>query len=576
YILQSPVNYREPHEPGTDSPVKETGHSRLLSERPALTTSYAAPQNKIEQQLVRIWENFFGIGMIGTNDDFFELGGDSLKATGMIAKIHKEMNLKIELAEVFKNPNIARLAAYALSIQPLMYEAIPPVEKKQYYELSYSQQRLWFISRTEIDNPLFNMREAMILPDRFDENLIRKVWQQLSMRHESLRTAFKEIVRVPVQVILPIESLELDIEVIDLIGIPGVQQDQARIEIFKNESLHVFNLERAPLYRIKIIKTKENEFAVVFNIHHIITDGWSMEILKQEFHQLYNAYKNEVPYHLESVTIQYKDFAAWHNRLLSNKEQLQKAQDFWKEQLSGNLPPLSLPYQGARLTENKDSSGYRTVIPGDTLDRLRLIAEERQASLFMLLLTAFNMLLAKVTGQKEIIMAIPAAARKYEELRNIIGMFVNVLILRNTVSMNESFPDFFKRLQANTFRVLEYQDFPLELIFGQLGMPYPEISVFFNMLNLGTAPRQDIIDLVSHHIEKVQNAKFDIVCYLAEYKNGIEINCHYFKDLFKPATIEMLMKEYIKTLTNISADPTRYLREYFISGKKRQLKRGDT
>jgi non-ribosomal peptide synthetase component F len=279
---------------------------------------------------------------------------------------------------------------------------------------------------------------------------------------------------------------------------------------------------------------------------------------------------------MEPLEFQYKDYAAWQNRLLEDDAQVGKAREFWREQLSGSLSVTNLPYDFSHTScaGGKESVGYRRVIPGDLADRLRSVAEARRVSLFMVLLAGFNLLLAQVTGQEEIMIAIPAASRQHESLKNIIGLFVNTLLLRNRVAAHESFPDFFNRLRDNTFKVLEYQGIPLESICGQLKIKYPEVSVFFNMVNTGSTQQENLNNLDSYHLEKVQNAKFDIVFYLTEYRNGIAIDCHYYKNRFKPVTIEKLMEQYKEILDNITGDPSRNLGEYFISGKKRKLKRG--
>jgi hypothetical protein len=301
-----------------------------------------------------------------------------------------------------------------------------------------------------------------------------------------------------------------------------------------------------------------------------------MEILKQEFRQLFEAYKKGGEFPMEPLQLQYKDYAAWQNRMLSDDAQVGKAREFWREQLSGNLPALNLPYDFSPISggDSKESAGYRWVISEDLANRLRALAGDRQASLFMVLLAGFNLLLSKATGQEDIMIAIPAAGRQHEALKNIIGLFVNTLILCNRIAADEPFLDFFNRLQDNTFKVLEYQGIPLESICGQLKIKYPEVSVFFNMVNTGSTQQENVSNLDSYHLEKVQNAKFDIVFYLAEYKNGIAVDCHYYKNRFKPVTIEKLMERYKEILTGISGNPARNVREYFKSGKKRKLERG--
>ena len=538
---------------------------------------YTAPRDEVEGALAGIWAEILNLPehSVGIDANFFELGGHSLKAVGMINKIYKTLGVSVPLLDVFQNPTIADIAQVIKNSKVTGFRNIEKQPEKEYYELSYSQKRLWYICKTEPDNPVFNMPGGTTLYEAFDEAVVRRVLERLTARHESLRTFFTEKDKEPVQVIEPTDRLKLNLEVIDLSDLSGPEREQRRRELYMGESLYIFNLRQPPLFRVKLIKCTAEEYDLVFNMHHIISDGWSMEILKQEFRQLLEGYKNGVEPPLEPLELQYKDYAAWQNRLLADDAQVGQAQEFWRGQLSGNLPVLNLPYDFSRpsVVGSKESAAYRIVIPGDLANRLRSMAEERQASLFMVLLAGFNLLLAKVAGQEEIIIAIPAAARQHEALKNIIGMFVNTLILRSRIEPAEPFADFFNRLKDNTLKVLEYQAIPLESICGQLKIKYPEVFVFFNMVNIGSTQQENVKNLDSYHTEKVQNTKFDIVCYLTEYKNGIEINCHYYKNRFLPGTIETLIELYQEMLADIPGDPSRNIGEYFLGGKKRKLKR---
>jgi non-ribosomal peptide synthetase component F len=203
------------------------------------------------------------------------------------------------------------------------------------------------------------------------------------------------------------------------------------------------------------------------------------------------------------------------------------------------------------------------------------MAMDNHASLFMVLLAGFNILLSQMAAQEDIILAIPAAARQHDALKNVVGFFINTLILRNKIDREVSFIDYFKNFQDNVFKVLDYQGIPLELIFSELKIKYPTISVFFNMINIGNTHQQTLANHESRHMEKVQDAKFEIVCYVSEYKNGIEINCHYFKNRFKPQSIERLMDFYKKTLEKISGHPGKKIKEYRFTRKKKTLKRNN-
>jgi amino acid adenylation domain-containing protein len=536
---------------------------------------YVAPRNKMEETLVEIWSEILGLekDLLSIDSNFFELGGHSLKAISMANEIHKTFGVKITIQKLFRYSSIARVADLIKSSNITGFEEIEKQPEQPYYEMSYAQKRLWVIDKRNPGNTSFNMPARMALYEAVDEKIVRKALEQLVERHESLRTSFKEIDKSPVQVVKPFNDVEFNYEFVDLSKWDEVEQKSKCNQLIMEESAYVFNLETAPLFKAKLIKCKEEEYYLLINMHHIISDGESIEILKEEFITIYDAGKKGIDSELEPLKVQYKDYAAWHNRLLANEEKMRKANEFWKSKLSGNLPVLNLPYDFSHSSDSNESAGYRWVIPENLTNRLRTMALEQRASLFMVLLAGFNLLLSNITGQKDIIIAIPAAARQHEGLKNIIGMFVNTVILRNYISGDDIFGDFFKRFQDSTFKVLEYQDISLELICGQLKIKYPEVFVFFNMVNIGTTHRENLANLESYHLETVQEAKFDIVCYLTEYNNGIEINCHYFKDRFKALSIEKLMTLYAKVLDNISAEPGKKIGEYTLTGKKRTLKR---
>jgi non-ribosomal peptide synthetase component F len=225
--------------------------------------------------------------------------------------------------------------------------------------------------------------------------------------------------------------------------------------------------------------------------------------------------------------------------------------------------------------KSKKSAGYGIVIPEKIVPNLKKIARQHNASLFMVLLAGFNVLLHRITGQNDLLLAVPGAARQHEDLKSIVGFFVNTLILQEKLNPEESFSHFLSRIQLHMLQVLEYQSFPLELLCRELKIKYPEVSVFFNMSIFGDTVRQSLKRDAAYHIQWVQDAKFDMVCYLGEFNNGITIETHYFKELFKPITIERIMQLYRVIMEDISRDPGKKIGEYKynLTGQKRKIKR---
>jgi amino acid adenylation domain-containing protein len=557
------------------TPNGKLDRAALPPPRPEAAVQYTPPGDDVEAKLVSIWQEVLGLENtpVSTHADFFALGGHSLNAIGVVNAIHKIFNVKLSIQTIFRSPTIVELAAIIRENEITPFIEITSLPPREYYELSYAQKRLWVIQKRNPDSQVFNMPERETFYGKVDKGIIREVLERLIARHESLRTYFTAVDGKIVQRIVPEENVRINVPVIDLSSLPEEQQVQG-YRLLAEESIIPFNLEKPPLLRVKLVKYQEDEWDLIFNMHHLISDGWSMEVLRKEFSLLYNALSQGYEYELEPVNIQYKDYAHWHNRLLEDPAKMQGAFEFWKSQLQGTIPRLNLPYDFPPTgITGKKSSGFRAVVDGETTEELRALGKHYNASLFMVLLAGMNMLLYRLRGQEDILIGIPGAARQHEDLKHTIGLFVNTLILRTYIDKEETFPDFLKRIQTDTLKMLEYQSFPLELLCEKLNVKYPQISLFFNMVNTGDSNRRLLTAAQSYHIETVQDAKFDIVFYLLEYKNGIDIVCNYYSRLFMPETIEKIVQMYLKLLQKIAGAPQKQLKEYWKTHKKRKLKR---
>jgi amino acid adenylation domain-containing protein len=533
--------------------------------------NHVKPRTEREKKLAGIWKKALGLEKVGIHENFFDLGGHSLNAVKIVNGVHKVFKVKINIRDLFTSPTVAALSALIAKSKKINYQRIEKQAKKEYYSLSHSQTRIWLLNKLHPHTPAFNMTGKMTLYEPADETIILKVLHRLTDRHEALRTRFTEINGDPFQIVVC--RVKINLEIIDLSQLEEKALERGRNRALADERFKPFDLTKTPLFRVKLLKCRENEFDFIFTLSHIVSDGWSLEILKDEFFLAYERYKKGTDDEPRPLRIGYKDYAEWERQFLADDQGMKEAELFWRDQLSGKNLLLNLPYDRSRgKLDTRRSAAYRFVIPGDLTERLRTLARNANASLFMVLLAVFNLLLSQVCGQRDIVMAIPGAARQHEDLKNIIGMFVNTLILYTQIKPEESFPDFLNRIQENTFKVLEYQSYPLELIYSRLKMKYPEIHVFFNMINIGHSHRQRIEDFDAYHIKEVQDAKFDLVYYVMEYKNGIEIRCNYYERLFLPAAVEKIIGMYMTLLESIGLDPSGQVVKYKTK-RKRQLKR---
>ncbi|MCP4157116.1 MAG: hypothetical protein GY757_55910, partial [bacterium] len=525
---------------------------------------------------------------IGIENDFFSMGGHSLSALKLINRVQKEFNVKIPFREIYQSPTIAALALKIQNSDITEHIGIPNQPQQEYYPLSYTQKRLWLLHQLTPGDTAFIMGGKLTLNEKVEEYIIKETFAILGDRHESLRTCFIEVEDQPVQQILP--HVEPEISQIDITHLEEKELELKRAELDRLENTTPFQLDKAPLYRIKLIKITEETFDILITMHHIITDGWSMEILQQEFFTIYEYIKQGKETQLMPMRIQYKDYAAWQNSILEDPQKMEAARKFWKQRLTGDtegeLTPLQLPYDfikgkkggkkgaGKKDGPAKTSAGYRTAIPMEVAAKLKKLARQFDAGLFTVLLAGFYLFLSRATGQKNILLAIPAAGRRHDDLKNIIGYFVNTLILKKRVNPEDNFNDFLTAIRQDTMQVLDYQDYPLELICSELKIKYPDISVFFNMTTLGDSNRQTKDDFETYPLEYVPNVKFDMVFYVAEYENAVGIDIHYSTALFTPGKIEKLMNMYRKILEDIAAKPGKKIKDYLSAKKKLKIKLG--
>lgn len=533
---------------------------------------HALPRNKIEEEIAKMWLDVLDIKKVGIYDNFFELGGHSLKAIKLISAVQKNLNVKLSMTDIFRAPTIASLYEIVQGSKRTTFEEIKSQSKKEYYELSYCQERLWFLYKRDPRSPAFNISGKLTFYEKVEKNIIKEALMKIIHRHDSFRTYFKEIDKIPMQFICP--EVGMDLEIVDLSSLDDEKIEIDRKQLFYKESNKIFNLETGPLFSAKIIKCHEEEFDLLLVMHHIISDGWSMEILKQEFARFYELLKRGDCYGFEPLKVQYRDYALWHNRLLMDKKAMQQAKEFWKKQLCGELIVLNLPYTyNKNGAASKASSEYRIVITGAMVRGLRAVAVKHDASLFMVLLTAFSVLSAHISGQDDIMIGIAGAGRRHEDLHDLIGFFVNTLIFRHRIEPGDKFTDLLGRVQENTLQILEYQDYPLELICSELKIEYPGIPVFFNMLNVSNNNRQYLENFESYDSETSQDGKFDLECYITEYKNAVEIRTHYYRELFDFMTIKKVMQMYLKLLEDISTDNDKIVKEFFRAKKKLTIKK---
>jgi amino acid adenylation domain-containing protein len=521
--------------------------------------NYSEPTSEIEKKLAAIWSEVLGRDVlpgalrIGIDDNFFNLGGHSLTATLMTSKIHKEFNVKISLAEIFKTPYIRELAKYIEGAEKEDYSPIGPAEEKEYYDPSFHQKRLWIIYKLDKKNISYHMPVRLQLDHELDEEAVKKTLYRIIARHESLRTCFKEKDGIPYQLIESTASVEIPYRVIDISSMEPQEKGKKRERIFKEVGETSFDFSRAPLFRAAAIKLDETHYDLLFTMHHIISDGWSMEILEREFTQLYDGYRFGKEVKSMPLPLQYKDFTEWQNNRINDPGFKKEAFHFWQQKLAEGVPALQLPVDFNKNRNDSTGAAYIYQVPGEIKNKLKKLAETNNTSLSVVMFVIYNILLAHISNQEDIVCSLISAGRDHLSLHHIVGYFTNSILVKIHVDPDEDFDDLLHRVHNDVLKTLQYQAYPLELVLDEMNMSFPDITVSFNMLNIpGSSFDKEMNIHDSYHLEKLQGVKFDLEVFVTEYKNHIGLQWDYRKSIFKPGTIESIAHLYLKLLEELS------------------------
>ncbi|MCU0285070.1 MAG: amino acid adenylation domain-containing protein [Acidobacteria bacterium] len=551
---------------------------KALPDPEAITDEeYTAPRDKLEMKLVQLWAGLLNIqpGIISIDSSFFELGGHSLKATVLISRVHKELNIKLPLAELFANPTIRGISGYIKRASENIYESIMPVEQKEYYALSFAQQRMYILQQIDLKSTAYNMPYIIPLPGETDTNRLEESFKKLIKRHESLRTSFHMIDEQPMQRVHPEVAFE-----IEYLAAQGREEVRHFIRTF----IRPFDLSKAPLLRVGLVREKEGRHILMADMHHIISDGVSDQVLRADFTAFYQGRE------LLPLRIQYKDFAQWQNSP-KEIERLHQQKTFWLTEFAGEIPVLEIPIDYPRpMSQSFAGESIDFEIPVEAAQRLNTLALQGGATLFMVLTAALNIFLAKLSGQEEIIIGTPIAGRKHADLEKIIGMFVNTLALRNYPVGEQTFTAFLADIKERTLIVFENQEYPFEELVDKLALerdmgrnPLFDVMLVLNNMNGGPGVQNEYLqpatgqavqpELPEEYKNMQQAAKFDLTFTAAELGRKMLFHIQYCTKLFKQETIQRFSLYFRKILRQISENPGLKLKEIeiILDEEKHQL-----
>ncbi len=524
-------------------------------------------EDRFTCEMAAIWGEVLALppDTIRGTSNFFELGGSSITAVRLVSALFRRMNVNLPLTAVFEHPTPQGLAYVVRETRRSEFRHIPKAETREYYELSYSQRRVWMAQQTRPDSAFYNLVGQLEFRHAVDREAVHGALQALMRRHDSLRTRFVVVRGTPVQIVDSVSEPCLAFE--DLSSLTESQQQHVKQQRLGHESTHPIDLSRPPLLHARLFKFAEDRYELLISLPHIVADGWSLELLKAEFESQYRG-EGQLP----PCPIQYKDYVAWERRLLADEQPTRGAREFWSSVLKGALA-LQLPYDFPELRGKPVCSAYRVVVQTKLTDRLRHWTRHRGIGLFMPLVAALQLTLAHLTGQRDILIGFPAAARQHESLRSVVGMFVNTLVLRTRIDPAVSLRQFCDTLQTEFLHALEFQILPLELICEELHIRFPQLAVLFNLLNVGRESDVPVSEFRPLHLPEVRESKFPLHFHVTEYANGIEIVCNYSSAGFRPATIERTMEIYVSFLERVTGAPHQKLGLLFPAAGAKQIMR---
>lgn len=539
-----------------------------------------------EIKLGHIYIKALGFEEIDIYDDFYDMGGDSLSALDIVNDVNKTMGVKVKITDLFEHLTLERFAGFIegsidesastrstkahTADKIYWHNKISSVEEKEYYAVSAAQRRLFVINRTEGDKTGYNMPVIVKIEGRLDFERLKKAFATLIQRHEALRTSFREVDGQPVQRIH--SSVNFDLEYRDIAGENGggaetTQEYGDTVKKHIDAFIRPFDLEKAPLFRAELLKLSEDSYVLMYDFHHIISDGISMDIFRKELVVLYNRGK------LPEIKISFKDFAIWQNNLLESKE-YKEHERYWLEQFNGEITTLNLmtdyprppvPSYEGRRERFRCNSALR--------ERLNAAASATGTTLYMLLLASLNILLSRYLGQEDIIVGSPVSGRVHADLENTMGMFVNTLALRNYPRQDLTVKQFLSQVRERSIKAYEHQDYQFDQLVDKLGISR-ELShnLLFDVMLVLLAGEKEARGIAGVKLENFEyersTSKFDLTLRAIEDEVEIAFELEYSSALFKKETIMRMAVHYLNILDSMANGLDKKLSEVEMLGKE--------
>lgn len=532
-----------------------------LTPRPPLSHPYIRPRDAEEMWLSTIWQEILGVDSVGAHDGFFELGGDSLKAMQIFNRIRDEKEASFSISMLFNNNTVEKLAQ-AIRLTSVMGSEKPThtsnPSSRKLYPLSTAQQGLWFLWKMEPNSPYYTAQGLIYFNGVLNVSVLEKAWQLLLERHEILRSRFGIERDKPVQWFedKPAELWSIQ----DVTALKPEEWDHTIHQLAQEELQTPINLETDSLLRLQIFQRSESQHVLLLTMHEMIIDLWSIRVILNELGQLYDGLNKGQTTPLPPLSYTFRDFVVEEQESGENHNRGESEQ-YWKDQLAGELPVLSLPFDHhAPSVPTYNGKSISLLIDSELTGQLNHLSRTQNATLFMTLLSAFHVLLHLYTGQDDIIVGAPLANRNRKETENLVGFFLNMLPLRSSLADTPTFVTLLGRIRESVTGALTHADYPFQRMLEWAQVPRdvnrsPVFQVMFNMLSFPDSSLELNNVEVNYQGLETQYTKYDFSLYAQEQGNQVFLQIAYQTDRFNCETIERVLRNYVTLLQSIVAHP---------------------
>jgi len=517
-----------------------------------------------ERLLVGILQKLLHIDQpISIHSNFFDIGGHSLLAVRLVAEIRHCFNKEVSVKTIFEKSDIESLSEFLDSYHA--HKVRKPIERlsrdKESFLLSYAQQRLWFIDNLQNGSPEYNMPSALKVSGEFDVLVAEQAIKSVIDQHESLRTIFVEGERGPAQII--VDNVDFSLNVIDYSGLSDVIQKSNLLQEINRSAEYTFNLSSDLLIRASFVRLSPHEGVLLFNMHHIVSDGWSIGLLERSFIRAYKALLNSGIAPLNSFSVQYVDYSHWQREFL-DKNELSRQLEYWEELLDGAPISHSIPLDSKRSEAPRKGRAIKRTVSLKLMEQIRRLIKNEKVTLFMLLQTALALHLGRLSNEEDVVVGAPVAGRNVKELDDLIGLFLNTQVYRTEFSDDPEFVDLLARSKHQHLESAKYNDVPFESVVERINpkretlLP-PIFQVLINLNN--TEQTLETIDGIVFTTldEREPDNKYDLTLYIQEdfrvEEDKVDFTWVYDTRIFNHSTIDMIASEFEYLLSQICANP---------------------